>query len=1624
MDKALKLYNSKGAFPSAENQIEILGFNYNAKRMGGAPIITATVMYGSCLDKTWTDDVHVIFNGEKYYLKQTPTSSFSNADARYKHDCEFVSERIKLDNVYFFDAVVDNTPVDDKPVTNNTKVVFSGDIHEFVKRLNASLKYTKLDYSVVVDEGITSETKFLDFADQPISSVLQEIYKQYEIPYYFDKKVIHIGFTSNAITETFKYGINDALLSISKNNANNKIVNRCMGVGSSENIPYYYPNEHPLGIVDTYFTPNGGTKTLNNNLVTNKPLFAEKVKNGTELKYITKTITTIEPSFYLFEKDSYENYEDSGSIPHNRAVTTFLNGWTRNCMVNEDFWYLSPMVTRSDCYAYDEHIKNRDLQGMLFLVYKKFNPSTQSLYIRGEARPKGDSCVYFKVDRKKYSGRTLSLNIEINHELIWHYVLSSYNSGLGETIEVDKLKDDYVFILFYHEEDIRTTFEKVNISISLDKPLYDSNWYNENGAIVQLKDYGLTYNGTPSAGDKITFQTRENSLIPFQDTLMPPIYTESKGTESFYNAYNNTYISPETGTYYEFENVYSDENRREHKETFDYIKPSIEFVRNGEETPMPINMFLAFAYDDKDNDEIDESGEYVHPYFYAKLRKFNGKNGFNLFDYANEKGEMTISMTSGNCGACQFVIGVDENTKKNIVQVDNNGNLVYENGKVKLGDAQDRQNDTVNNEVWIALKKDNQTFGTLLPNKSIKPKACSYPNSEDGDTFVITNISLPTAYIQNAEERLKEEIIKYMKLNNSEKFTFSIKFSRIFLAENPNVFSQINENARIQIEYNEVPYELYVSSYQYKVLANESLPEITVELVDTLSTNENAIQKAISAVEYSIMSSVGSIDFYKQGLRYFLRKDVDDCANGLIHLQRGATFGADDIAKIDENGNAEVVSQVVRQFITTPQFIDGFTGEGFKLWLDNNGKSNLTIDNLTARETFRVFELLVTKLRAVNGGLFVSAANGTIKNVLETEDGLYYDIILENENTFIAGDYMRCEVMNGRQQTSYWVEVYSVNERTCRVLKSEFNGATPIAGQDVVLDGSKNIGRQNAIHISATDDGKPRIDILNGISTKSHDGCLRTRLGDLRDTEDSAFGAGVIKGDGLYSDNAYLKGEFILKDTGENIATKFAITEEGIKSTVEQTQAEAIKGKTLLYNASFIKGLDGWLTSNEDSTYFSGTSMLFASGSMLAQSVSVSNEPIYDNVFFVNIKNGWIKQSNINFINKPEFANDKEYPLSFSTNIRCNESGILNVYLTNIEASKANTFIGYSDDEYVDSDYIFVNLANNTTYLLQLSEFGSISQGDKIAVKVGKEPRLFNLTQGYEIPIIEWRDEQYGLGSVELTEPCNFICTKFVAEGGDFQPIYVSGLHWNGEGSFYLEFSGDADLYGLVLYTSDTEVRHKTLFEQTDRLVGFSANQLNTDGSIRQGAEVVATSDGAQINVIYTDNKNKRVKKTLGDFAIIDGEATKVTLSGDNIQLKGDLTVDGKVSIDEKGRLHAKDGIFEGRVVSKEGSLSGWEMKDSTFSKYNDPENKTKGGAILHPTGLSIYGLMGGARLNTPINIDVPYNESLLEGIYINVPTGKPAINVNNGDIIIGGKKLVEKKFADGKTYLSLEEIV
>lgn len=1074
MDKLLelKIYVDGGIndtpFPNTDNPIEIGAFSYDAKRMGGAPTITASVNYPSCLDDEWTDNVYAEFNGEKYYLKQTPTSSYDNDSLMYKHEIELISERVILDNVYFFDAVTGNPQGEDKPVSNSTNVVFFGNVREFASRLQASLEYSGLNYTVVVDDDIETEEKLMSFEDQFFSNVLQEIYNTFEVPYYFDGKVIHIGYSKDGVViPDLAYGVDNALLSITKNNANYKVVNRATGTGSSDNIPFYYPNNSPKGEIAA--TPSGNFEVK----MLDAELYSSEIKLDGVIRKSNVEYENAKATFggeEIYSGETFSAQMGAGGINKTFGIS-FTSKDAGVFLLS-----FSSSVTK---YILAEEEKTDATFGIRYFV--KVYDRTAKKYTY-DSKGSLSSIDEFEV-QVPYANHEYSITIEC------HYAPEGKYYGKGGQI---------VF----------------NTSYSFGAK---SGWMYED-KVVDLKDVGLEVVGNTVTGDTIT--QRLVKYVNTSKSLMPFKYRETDGKERFYNATNNTY---EDVT---FNNPFVEGHPKEHIITVEDIKPSIKDMVNS--MGLRMDMFSEFAYDLDDNDELIESEnesqhEYVHSYFFAKLRKLD----FNLFDHAIEQQPMVISFTSGDCGACNFTIGVTEEfPQKNPVQVNADGTLKRdEKGRVVCGqfeeitedECQPQQQDTINNEVWIALKKEDSTYGILMP-KSPKfnengeqiesghrPKACS-AGENDGDAFVILGINLPLSYIINAEKKLEAEIIKYLKENNDEKFTFSINFSRIFFEENAAVLNQLNENSKIRIIYDEKPYDLYVSSFSYNMSEGDVLPEISVELDDTLKVSQNALQTAISQVKSELGRAIGNIDVLGAATPYFIRKDVDDDARGKINFTKGIKFG--------EGGKVEV--------------------------LDNNS-AKLTIEYLEVTKKASFTSLEIQEKTHVGGQILVTPASINCGEVEELDD--VYRCYFQTKgadgdeifNQFAVGDQAVCQTYNAWGSVYYWRLVTGVGEDYIDLSKTdcdEDSGAPKVGDKIIQLGNRTDVERQNAIVIAAYGDGSPYIIQYKGINSfEISDDKIVTKLSS---TENIFTGKVHMEmgSDGVENLNLEIGGQNLLRNSG------------------------------------------------------------------------------------------------------------------------------------------------------------------------------------------------------------------------------------------------------------------------------------------------------------------------------------------------------------------------------------------------------------------------------------------------------------------------------------------------------------
>lgn len=392
------------------------------------------------------------------------------------------------------------------------------------------------------------------------------------------------------------------------------------------------------------------------------------------------------------------------------------------------------------------------------------------------------------------------------------------------------------------------------------------------------------------------------------------------------------------------------------------------------------------------------------------------------------------------------------------------------------------------------------------------------------------------------------------------------------------------------------------------------------------------------------------------------------------------------VRKSDSVQYKEVITDTLRG---AGQFVDGLLGCGYRLWTDENGVVHLTIDKLTVRQTMVVLELLIERIRSVGGQIAVSAANGKIKEV-EVLEG-YYRITFEQDNQFLPHDLVRCQVFANGTIKGYWVEVADVDENSILVPVAEFAGTAPSVGDECVLMGNtENTARQNLILISATEDGQPRIDVMNEVKSKSFAGCLRARFGNLNGISDTWFPADKQpQGDGIYCDNAFLRGTFLL-ETGEDVKTKFEITEGKIQAAVTGIRQDFLGENGYLNNAAFADGMDKWTTDNETVFFLVGNKWVWANNNVLSKKGNSASVTTDNGRVVVRIRNKYILQKYSNLRVIPEMGATSSglktpLPVYLSFFYRCADPGTLKVTFEGVDKTGFVEFDSLNIEEQLES---------------------------------------------------------------------------------------------------------------------------------------------------------------------------------------------------------------------------------------------------------------------------------------------------------------------------------------------------
>ena len=189
------------------------------------------------------------------------------------------------------------------------------------------------------------------------------------------------------------------------------------------------------------------------------------------------------------------------------------------------------------------------------------------------------------------------------------------------------------------------------------------------------------------------------------------------------------------------------------------------------------------------------------------------------------------------------------------------------------------------------------------------------------------------------------------------------------------------------------------------------------------------------------------------------------------------------------------------------------------------------MDELIIRGRLRVYELLLSQIRATNGNVFVTSA-GKVSALSGSGVNTFALNFEDNIIPFAVDDLIRAQRFTGTGTYQVNATVTGLTGSTLTVVIDPIYDS-PTVGMDFVrLGNTTDTDRQGSIYLTADDSNAPCIDVKNGVTTFSGStnafnsfNTTKVRLGRLSGITDPDYG--VLSGYGLYSDNVYLKGGIV-----------------------------------------------------------------------------------------------------------------------------------------------------------------------------------------------------------------------------------------------------------------------------------------------------------------------------------------------------------------------------------------------------------------------------------------------------------------------------------------------------------------
>lgn len=175
----------------------------------------------------------------------------------------------------------------------------------------------------------------------------------------------------------------------------------------------------------------------------------------------------------------------------------------------------------------------------------------------------------------------------------------------------------------------------------------------------------------------------------------------------------------------------------------------------------------------------------------------------------------------------------------------------------------------------------------------------------------------------------------------------------------------------------------YVSEADYAARAGKAKKAEAADLAMRANTANTA-----DRAKYA--DKAGELDEEAEVLQKYIRKDIDDAAKGTITFEKvqkflqGLAIGESGKHYIDKNGGAslsDVVVDRIHDAASTPSDRVIIGAQGFDLYMGDDGKSHMYLDNIVVRQKFFASSAEIRKISYSGGTTIFSNAGSTLAKV-------------------------------------------------------------------------------------------------------------------------------------------------------------------------------------------------------------------------------------------------------------------------------------------------------------------------------------------------------------------------------------------------------------------------------------------------------------------------------------------------------------------------------------------------------------------------------------------------------------------------------------------------------------------